>query len=200
MKTVDARGQACPKPLIAAKKALAEMPAGETLTILIDNPTSRQNVERFLRDNGMSPRWTEENGVFTLTVAKPAGELAKPDAESYCRTDSRAGHVIVFASNRMGDGSDELGELLIKSLINIIAETSPLPSHIVFYNSGIFLAVEGSTLIDSLRELEKKGVRLLVCGTCLQYYGRTDSLRVGTISNMYEILQTMTDAGHVVKP
>lgn len=200
MNTVDARGQACPKPLIATKKALAEMPAGETLTILIDNPVSCRNVERFLRDNGMSPGCREENGVFTLTVAKPAGELTRPDAESYCQVNGRSGHVIVFASNRMGDGSDELGELLIKSFINIIGETEPLPSHIIFYNSGIFLTVEGSTLIDSLRDLEKRGVRVLVCGTCLQYYGRTDSVRVGTVSNMYEILQTMSSAGHLIRP
>lgn len=200
MRTVDARGQVCPRPLVMTKQALGEAAAGEPLTILIDNPVSRQNVERFLIDNGMVPSCREEAGVAELTVVKRAGELEQPHAASYCGTGERLPHVIVFSSDRMGRGDDDLGEFLIKALVNIIQETVPLPSHLIFYNSGIFLTVEGSTLVGSLRELEEQGVKVLVCGTCVQHYGKTDAVRVGTISNMYDILGTMTAAGHVIKP
>ena len=148
----------------------------------------------------MKPDCSEEDGLFTLTVTKPSGELSRPDAASYCGTGQRAPHVIVFSSDKMGEGDEELGRFLVQALINIIKETEPLPSHLIFYNSGIFLALDGSPLVPSLRELRELGVEILVCGTCLQHFGRKDDLRVGTISNMYAILETMTAAGHVVKP
>jgi selenium metabolism protein YedF len=200
MKTIDARGQACPMPLILTKKALADTPPGSLVQVLIDNDVSRQNVERFCIDNGMHPECSEENGVHTLRITKIAAPLSHPDAQSYCTTAGPKPHVIAFSGNTMGRGSDELGEILIKAFVNIIKETTPLPSHCLFYNSGILLAVEGSTLVESLRDLEKRGVAMLVCGTCVDYFKKLDLLRVGTISNMYTILETMTAAGHVLTP
>ena len=100
----------------------------------------------------------------------------------------------------MGRGSDELGEILVQALINIIEEVAPLPSHLVFYNSGIFLTCAGSPLIDALGRLEKKGVVILVCGTCVEHFDKKRDVRVGTISNMYTILETMTEAGHIIQP
>jgi len=199
MKTVDGRGQLCPKPLILTKKALKEISPGEQISILVDNLTARQNVERFLADNGMHPECTEKDGIFTITVQKQAAPLSHPDAASYCTTGSKP-HIILLSSDKMGRGSDELGEILMKAFVNTIRETSPLPSHIVFYNSGILLTIEGSSLIESLKELESKGVSLLVCGTCVEYFKKKDLVRVGTISNMYAILETMTAAGHIVQP
>jgi selenium metabolism protein YedF len=100
----------------------------------------------------------------------------------------------------MGKGPEELGEILIKAFINSIKEVSPLPGAIVLYNSGIFLAIEGSPVIEALTEMETLGVKVLVCGTCLNYFGKKDQLRTGTISNMYSILETLSSAGHVVVP
>ena len=199
MQTVDARGQACPKPLILTKQALKEIPAGESIQVLIDNPTSRQNVERFLIDNGMTPECTEKDGVFTVVVRNRLEPLSHPDAASYC-TSQAAPHVIALSCDKMGRGSDELGQILMKAFVNTIKEVRPLPSHIVFYNTGIFLAIEGSALIEPLKDLESKRVRLLVCGTCADYFKKKDAVRVGTISNMYTILETMTSAGHIVQP
>ncbi|MBN1127628.1 MAG: sulfurtransferase-like selenium metabolism protein YedF [Chitinispirillaceae bacterium] len=199
MKTVDARGQACPKPIILTKQALKEIAPGEEISVLIDNPTSRQNVERFLADNGMTPRCSENGGVFTIVVGKPAEPLSHPDAASYCSSSPRP-HIIVFSSDKMGSGSEELGEILMKAFVNTIRDVSPLPSHLVFYNSGIFLTIEGSSVVESLKHLESLGISLLVCGTCAEYFGKKDAVRVGTVSNMYTILETMTAAGHIVQP
>jgi selenium metabolism protein YedF len=200
MNTVDARGQVCPKPLILTKKALGEIPAGEELTVLIDNETSKENVERFLIDNNMKPQCTSDGGLFTITVRKTDRELVSPDAASYCTTGSARPHSIVFSRDKMGHGSDELGEILIKAFINTIRDATPLPSHLIFYNSGIVLTCGDSPLIDMLKELEQRGVTILVCGTCADYFGKKDAVRVGIISNMYTILETMTAAGHIIQP
>jgi selenium metabolism protein YedF len=199
MKTVDARGQACPKPLILTKKALSEISPGESIQVLIDNLTSRQNVEQFLMDNGMSPSCTEKDGVSTITVRKRPEPLSHPDTAS--SFSSPAGpHVIVLSSDKMGRGADELGRILMKAFVNTIKEVRPLPSHIVFFNTGILLAADGSALIEPLKDLESMGIKLLVCGTCVEYFKKKDAVRVGTISNMYTILETMTAAGHIVQP
>jgi len=82
--TVDARGQLCPKPLIMTKQALKDGAVGATIAVLIDNVTSCQNVERFLRDNGMLPQVSREGGEFTVRLVKTTSELAAPDAECCC--------------------------------------------------------------------------------------------------------------------
>jgi len=200
MATVDVRGQACPMPLIATKKALKEVGADEEIVILIDNKTSCDNVERFLHDNGMVVRIAEEDAVYTLTMRKSDKELTHPDAASYCPTCAATPHVIAFSGNRMGSGSEELGEILMKAFVNTIKEVEPLPSHLIFYNAGIFLTVEGSSLLQPLHELQEMGVTVLVCGTCAEYYKKKEQVRVGTISNMYTILEALSAAGNIIQP
>jgi selenium metabolism protein YedF len=203
-KIVDARGKTCPEPLIMTKKALKDLALGQKMQVLVDNETSKNNVSRFLADNAVPVHCTEKNGIFVLHVNKTSEELSKPDAASYCSPgtpgEENADNVIVISSDKMGGGPDELGAILIKAFINTIKETQPLPGKIVFYNSGILLAAEGSPVIDSLRELEKSGVAILVCGTCVNYFGKQDRIMAGTISNMYTILETLTAAGKVIRP
>jgi selenium metabolism protein YedF len=109
-------------------------------------------------------------------------------------------HVIAVTSNRMGHGPDSLGELLIRACINSIPEVTPLPETIVFYNSGIEFVLQGSPVLESLMELEKAGVTLLVCGTCVKHFNQKDNVAVGTVSNMYAILEALSRAHHVVSP
>ncbi len=199
-RTVDARGLLCPKPLIMTKKALQELLPGEEVTILLDNETSKENVHRFLQDNGADAAWSEADGVFTIRVTKTTDAMQEAEADEYCEVPAAKPHVIAVKNDKMGFGSEELGQILIQAFVNTIQEASPLPGAIVFYNNGVHLATEGSPLIDSLKELEARGVKILVCGTCLDYYGKKEQLRVGRISNMYDILQALTTAGHVVVP
>ena len=198
--TVDARGHLCPKPLIMTKKSLNGLLPGQEMTILLDNETSKENVHRFLQDNGARATCTEADGLFTIRVRKTSGEMLDAEIEEHCPMPLAKPHVIAIKNDKMGFGSEELGQILLKAFVNTIAEASPLPGAVVFYNSGIHLALEGSALINSLKELESRGVKILVCGTCLDYYGKKQQLRVGTVSNMYDILETLTTAGHVVAP
>jgi selenium metabolism protein YedF len=198
---VDARGEVCPRPLILTKRALGTLVPGQPLRILIDNETSKNNVMRFLVDNGYSPQCTPDGDTFTIGLFGAATALTHPDERAYCTSAaSDAPHVIVIRSNRMGYGDDALGELLLKAFINTIAEVKPLPGTIVFYNSGVLMTVDDSPVMEALRGLEKAGVTLLVCGTCVNFFNVRERIGAGIISNMYTILETVTAAGKVIEP
>ncbi len=207
---VDARGLVCPKPLIMTKAALTRLAVGQEMTVIIDNETSKQNVERFLKDNGAMSSCRERAGVYTLKVRKQLDGLPRPNAQEYCaplpandaqnlKTGGYA-PVILFKNDKMGSGPDELGGILIKAFINTVKEISPLPSSLVFYNNGIHLTVEGSPVIAPLQDLEMRGVTILVCGTCLDYFHKKALVRVGIVSNMFSILETLSNAHHVIAP
>jgi selenium metabolism protein YedF len=198
--TVDARGQVCPKPLIMTKKALLELAEGEQMLVLIDNPTSLQNVQRFLSDNHTPAAVSEKNGVYELTVTRSSAALAKPDAAAYCTPAPAKPPVVCIKGETMGFGDPQLGTILIKAFVNTLASVSPLPSTIVCYNRGVFLALKDSPVIDTLRELSDKGVRILVCGTCLDFYKQKENLGAGQVSNMYDIAETLLGASHVIHP
>jgi selenium metabolism protein YedF len=201
MATLDARGMECPKPLILVKKALNNLESGQTLDVLIDNETSKQNVERFCKDNGVLTSSSLDGNVFTLTLTKRHKEFIVADEKRYCTPETgRAPHVIAIPGKEMGQGPAELGAILMKAFVNTIKEIAPLPSHIVFYNTGVELTVEGSPLLEPLLALEKMGVTILSCGTCLDYFGVKAKLSVGAVSNMFTILEILSDAGSVVKP
>jgi len=197
---VDARGQLCPKPLIQTKQALNENIVGTQIVVLVDNETSCQNVERFLTDNGMTPHISADGSEFILRFTKHAPELAAPDAESYCVSSAPSAYVISLASETVGRGPAELGAILMQGLMATLGEVNPPPSHVVLYSSGVLLAVDGSPCVEPLRKLEQRGVQVLVCGTCADYYEMKAAIHVGTISNMLTILETLTRAGKIITP
>ena len=100
----------------------------------------------------------------------------------------------------MGDGNDELGHLLMGNFIKAIKDLDTLPAKMVFYNKGVTLGTEDSPVIDHLKEIEKMGVALLLCGTCIKFYSLEEKIKIGTVSNMFEIAQVMAKAGNIVKP
>jgi len=197
--TVDARTLKCPQPLMMAKKALEGMSAGERLRVQIDNETARDNLMRFLRDNGMTPVLSSEGGVYTIAVEKVLDAAPLGDTEAYCAPDRpQAGPVIVLNHNGMGSGSEELGRVLLQACIFTLKDISPLPSVILCYNAGVLVAAEGAPTVPALVDLVSRGVTLLLCGTCVDYYELKGKVAVGTISNMYEILQRVSTSERVI--
>ena len=202
MKTVDAKGKLCPMPLIMTKKAIDEIKENESLKILIDNDTSVKNVTRFLEEHGMKVN-TEKNGnVYELIVNKTGNIPEATKAEDYCSIEDTkfSNYVVAIQRNRLGDGAEELGTILIKGFINTLPEVTLKPKTIVILNSGKFLALKDSPVIDSLKKLEDIGVEILACGTCLDFYKKKEELGVGKISNMYDILERLCQAGNVIYP
>jgi len=204
MRIVDTKGQMCPAPLIAAKKALKETAVGESFMVLTDNMTSFNNLSRFLRDNRTEFIFEESKGVWTITITKNQSELINPNAEEYCTSSishfQKGNFVVVISSDKMGEGAEELGHLLILTFIRALKDLDKLPQKIVFYNSGVKLITKSSPVIEDLRDLEKMGVELLICGTCLNFYCLETVLGAGTVSNMYSIAEVMATSDKILKP
>jgi len=204
MRIVDTKGQLCPAPLIATKKALKETAVGESFILITDNQSSFNNLGRFLKDNNADFQASETCGVWTLTITKTASDTTQANAEDYCTSPishfQKANFVIVVASDKMGEGDDELGHLLMKNFIIALKDLDKLPQKIVFYNKGVSLATNVSPVIDHLKDLEKMGVELLLCATCVNHFKLESIVAAGTMSNMYAIAEVMASAGKIVRP
>jgi selenium metabolism protein YedF len=204
MRMVDTKGQLCPAPLIAAKKALKETAEGESFIVLTDNQTSFDNLSRFFKDNKTNFQVSESGGVWTLTITKTTVDAVQTKAEEYCASSishfEKGNYVVAITSDKMGDGDDELGRLLISNFIKALKDLDKLPQHIVFYNKGVTLAIKDSPVIEHIKDLEKMGVEVHLCATCVNYYKLEKSIVVGTLSNMYSIAEIMASAGNVIRP
>lgn len=200
MKVIDVQGKSCPIPLIMTKKALSELVDNETLEIIIDNEISMKNVSHFLNEHKMKVHTEQHGNVFRLKVSKTGHIPEETNVEAYCSVDSNtlSNYVMVVKRDRMGDGAEELGQILIKAAINTISDLDLKPKKVIFFNSGIFMTLKDSPVIESIRKLEQIGIEMMICGTCLDYYGKKDELGAGRISNMYDILGSMSEAGKVI--
>jgi selenium metabolism protein YedF len=200
MQTVDGKGLLCPQPLILTRKALKACQPGEALSIECDNRTAYQNIMTYLKDQALSPKGTEEGALFRIEVINlPGGKTeVQQNPADFCATGTA--YVVVVSSDRMGEGDPQLGAILMKGFLNALNEQPVLPTHLLFYNAGVKLATKDSGVLASLQTLEESGVEILVCGTCVDFFGLKENLGAGKISNMFTITETMARTGHVVKP
>ena len=194
-KIIDAKGLSCPQPVLLTKKALEQE---DTITVIVDNEPAVENITRLGKTMGCTLQTEKkEDGTFLIHLSREAGESVATPLDVSCATGPL---VIVISSDRMGRGDDELGYVLIRSFIHTMLSLEPLPQTLIFYNTGVKLTVKDSEVIDDLRELEKAGVTILICGTCSNYFGISNNLGVGAISNMYDIASAMAGAGRLVVP
>jgi selenium metabolism protein YedF len=204
MRIVDTKGQLCPAPLIAAKKVLKETAEGETFRILTDNQTSFDNLCRFLKDNGAGFQVEESEGVWTMTVTRITGDNVETKVEEYCIPAishfEKGNYVVAITSDKMGEGDSELGYLLMANFIKALKDLNKLPQHMVFYNRGVTLAVKDSPVVEHISDLEKMGVEIHLCATCVNHYKLEKNIAVGTLSNMYSIAEIMASAGNIIRP
>lgn len=220
-KTVDARGMACPLPVVNAKKASEEMTQGGTLTVLVDNEIAVQNLTKFGNNRGFTvssekksdkeftvsfqipEKTTQASASATPSTDKPADTQTSESAiaSPACAPDSKKpGLVVVLSANTMGNGEEQLGKLLMKSFIFALTKQNQLPETILCYNSGAYLTSDGSDSLEDLKSLEAEGVKILTCGTCLDFYGLKEKLAVGGVTNMYEIVEIMENAESIIRP
>jgi len=193
---IDARGLSCPQPVVLAKSKMKEC---SLIEILVDNETAVENIKRLAASSG----WSFENilsGDNFMLILKEGNLQVLEDTTEKKISCSGESSTFVFSSDKMGRGDDALGAILIKAFIHTLATNDAVPDKIIFYNSGVILASEGSGVTDDLQLLKEKGAELLICGTCVNYYNLTDKIKVGTISNMLEILNTMNASGRIINP
>lgn len=202
--TVNAMGEQCPIPVVKASKALREMTGPGALEVLVDNEIAVQNLTRLGASQGCAVQ-AEKRGegayaVRILVQSAPAGGGAEESQAAPCIPDARGDLVVAVSGGRMGQGSDELGAVLMKGFLFALGQLPELPRTILFYNGGAYLTVEGSASLEDLKTLEAQGVEILTCGTCLNYYGLTDKLAVGGVTNMYTIVEKLAGAGRIIRP
>ena len=200
MVTVNAMGDNCPIPVIKTKKAMQALTGPETIEVLVDNEIAVQNVTKLGKEQGgevSSEKLGEKEYKVTIQMQ---GAPAAADTEAACTPDQKGDLIVVVSSDRMGSGNDELGKVLIKGFIYAVTQLDTLPKKMLFYNGGATLTVEGSDSLEDLKSLEAQGVEILTCGTCLDYYQVKDKLAVGGVTNMYSIVESMAEAGKIVRP
>jgi selenium metabolism protein YedF len=196
-KTVDCRGLACPQPVINTKAALEG--ADAPIRVIVDNQASCTNVRRFAESQGARVEVAEKAGEFHMTIEPGQSAPAKEAPPIVCSTAAR--NLVVYVSSEgMGRGDDELGAVLMAAFLDTLSQFKGEISHAIFVNSGARLAVEGSPVLEQVRQLEELGVEVLVCGTCLNHFNIKDKLAVGGVSNMYAIIETLSKAGRIIRP
>lgn len=194
-KEVDARGEACPKPVIMTKKELDNIREG-VITTIVDNEVAKDNVSKLANSLGYDYNIDKVSDTeFYIHITK--GEVSEEEV-NVCIPDTFKDLTIAFGSNTMGKGSEELGKILIKSFVYTLTEATPFPSTLIFYNSGVYLTCEGSEVLEDLKALEKEGVEIISCGTCLDFFGIKDKIQVGEISNMYTIYEKLKNPMNTV--
>ncbi len=201
MKAIDCRGLSCPEPVLRTKDVMTDNP-GQEFTVLVDNETARENVLRFIRSQKRQAEWIKREDHFL--ISSKAGEVERNEPDDQIPGPGRPvkavkeNPVIFISSDQLGQGSSELGQMLMRNFIYTLTKRDELPRAIVFMNSGVRLSIKGSPAIEELQDLERKGVEILVCGTCLDYYALKDQLLSGQVSNMYDIADLLMAAESVI--
>ncbi|HEY4744901.1 MAG TPA: sulfurtransferase-like selenium metabolism protein YedF [Desulfuromonadaceae bacterium] len=193
MNTIDCRGMACPTPVITVKKALEQL---KELQVLLDDGAPRENVARFARNRGCRvSEHQDPGGGWVLTIAAATDKGAEAGATAPLNGE----RVMLIASNRLGEGPEELGQILMKNFIHTLLETAELPNRMLFLNTGVLLTTEGSEVLEALEKLAGMGVEILSCGLCLDFFGRKDKLRAGGTTNMLAIAESLLAAAQVIR-
>lgn len=207
---VNAIGDACPIPVVKTKNAIRELQGGGTVETLVDNEIAVQNLTKMANQKGYgvhSEKVADNEFKVTMTINAEAAQIAANSTVATIEEENcpitplnKKNTVVVIRSNQMGNGEKELGKALLKGFIYALSQQDTLPSTILFYNSGAYITCEESASIEDLKSLEAQGVEILTCGTCLNFYGITDKLQVGEVTNMYVIAEKMTQADLIVQP
>ena len=200
MIVLDMRGHPCPVPVVNARKALAEADASGVV-VLVDNIVAVQNLEKMAKGTGCTFSYEGEGTSFTVSITKGADfkqSFSEPaEAPIAARKEGR-GPLVFISSDCMGRGEEELGRLLIKGFIFSLTQLAPLPEAVIFLNSGVKLAAEGSNTVPDLKTLEENGTAVYICGTCANYYKLTESLAAGSIVDMMFITERLAKASGII--
>jgi selenium metabolism protein YedF len=202
--TIDARGLACPQPVLETKKALETGISGP-LRVLVDNSTSKENVIRFARNQGCAVEIQEgEPEQFRITILKcsePAEPAAQQELPACPAQETQPVRNVVYIGNDcMGRGDDELGAKLMRGFLRTMIDSTPLPWRMVFINSGVKLTTIDQEAVEAIALLEEKGVEVLSCGTCLEHFNLKEKLSAGKVTNMFEIIESLNSATKVISP
>lgn len=202
-KIIDAKGKNCPIPVIMAKKEIDN--GNVNFVVEVDNKIANENLKKLGNSMSFEIKSQEVNGIFKVHFLKAGRDNNKSEICEECneiieeiKKDKLGTWSIFIGKEIIGSGSEELGKSLIKMYFYTMAESDDLPKSILFMNEGVKVPTLNEQVVEHLKGLEKKGVEILVCGTCLNFYGLEEELKVGKVSNMYEISNYMKAASKVI--
>lgn len=208
---VDARGKACPQPVIDTKNAIREQ--GTPVITMVDNDIARQNVEKMAHQMGLQAESSEIEGGWRILIQPISSEVLSAvmgDTNATLQpivqqpmngcVPVQGPVVVVLSSDCMGVGDDTLGSALMKGFVYALTQLDYAPDTVLLYNGGAKLSCTGAQTVEDLKVLERNGTTVLTCGTCLNHYGLTEQLAVGSVTNMYAIAETLAAAGKVIRP
>ena len=201
MKHLDMTGKPCPIPVVETRKALAGDIAG--VVVRVDNMVAVNNLSRMAETNDYIYSFKElAPDLYEVSIAKSATNATlispEPLGEDTQVLPRAGSYTVVISRDIMGHGSEELGKILIKGFIYALSQQEKLPECLLFHNGGVHLVVTGANTVEDLKLLEKDGVEILSCGTCLNYFNLEEKLAVGKIIDMYGICSKMTEATKLV--
>jgi len=212
---LDMRGQVCPRPLMETKRALDGLSQG-VVRVRVDAEAARGNIVRAATAAGHEVSVQEGEGEWAISIRKEPLQIGRatftPDAgavDVHIHTTPAAerqlepqtggaGTAFLLAGKGLGRGDDELAGILTKAFLYTLTQREVLPRAVVMLNLGVRLVCRGSAVLEHLRTLQERGVLVIACGTCLDFFGWTDQVEVGVVSNMYEIVETLDAAGKVI--
>jgi len=208
---LDERGKQCPIPVIETKKQLEKTAVGETVQVLVDNEIAKENLQKFagqkkLKFTAKKLAENEYEAEFIMTeegkkeLGTSAGETVPEVCGVVPASTRKEKTVVVISSDSMGEPEKELGAILLKGFLFALSRTENMPETILFYNGGAKLTCEGSESLEDLKALQDAGCEILTCGTCLDYQHLKEKLKVGGVTNMYDITEKMLHADRLVRP
>jgi len=196
MKEIDARGLACPAPVLQTKAALqADKP--NRVNVVVDNAAAQQNVQRFLESQGFQTTLKQDGDDYLVSgtcVGEPREQVRPLAGEQ----SDEMKILVMCATDRIGFGDDELGLKLMVNFLRTLKEMGSELWRLVFVNNGVKLTIDGSQVLDDLLNYEKEGLKILVCGTCLDHFSILERKKVGETTNMLDIVTAMQLADKVI--
>jgi selenium metabolism protein YedF len=193
---IDCRGLACPSPVLKTKE-LVDRGDAARLTVLVDNDAAKENVSRFLGRSGYQVQVEEKNSAFAVTgfrSQEAVCEIVVPKEPA----EKEEKILVLVANDRIGQGDDELGRKLMMNFLATLKEMGPSLWRLILLNGAVKLTVEGSEVLPTLEELEKSGIHILVCGTCLNHFGLLEKKQVGETTNMLDVVTSLQLADRVI--
>lgn len=193
MLQLDCRQWRCPQPVVEVRRLLLAEP-GQALTVFLADETARSNVRRLAGKLGYAASDAPAEDGFTLILSPAEAVTAAASAAAAGPT------VVLIGSDRMGEGSDELGRVLLRNFLITLAELDQVPDVLYFVNAGVKLAVAGSESVEVLEKLVCAGSDIASCGLCLDYFGLKEQVAVGRVTNMLDIATALSGAGRIIRP
>lgn len=187
---IDCRGLSCPQPVVKTKKALEE--SSETLiNVIVNSSNAVENVRRFALSQGCAVEVKKKDSSYILEISR--------EGQAQTGNTKQDSYVVMITSDKLGEGDEKLGSILMKSFLNTIWEADPKPEKVLFLNSAVKLTCKGSNVLDTLKLLEEAGSVIVSCGTCLAYYELAEELSIGHAGNMYEVVESLLNTGRIIK-